>query len=113
VGEFYDGTYTKIDVDLNPLAGQTVKLILNVTALSTDPDNTALWVSPGIYRKPLPTATSTLPPAPSATITATPTQTAAPSPTATPTPLPAEQPPTLWESIRQFFDDLLRQIFGG
>jgi hypothetical protein len=113
VGEFQDRSYTEINVDLSTLAGQTVKLILNVTALNDDPNNNSFWVSPGIYRLPLPTATAT----PTATIvpTATSTVTATPTlsiPTPTPTPSP-KAPPTIWEAIQQFIDDLFKSLFGG
>jgi len=113
VGEFQDRSYTEINVDLSALAGQTVKLILNVTALNDDPDNTAFWVAPGIYRLPLPTATPTLTatsvPTATLTVTATPTRSIP-----TPTPMPAPQaPPTIWESIQQFIDDLFESWFGG
>jgi hypothetical protein len=111
VGEFFDRGFTKIDVDLSPLAGRSVKLILNVTLLDQNPLNNALWVSPGVYRIPLPTATPTLQPSATATITAAPTATAAAS--ATPAAPPEGQPPSLLEAIQQFFDDLFRQWFGG
>ncbi len=113
VGEFYDQKNTEINIDLSPLAGQTVKLILNVTALSNDSQNSAFWVSPGIYRLPLPTATPTLTattiPTTTATVTATPTLVV---PTATPAPQ-EKAPQTIWESIQKFFDDLFKKLFGG
>jgi hypothetical protein len=115
VGEFYDQKNTAVNVDLSPLAGQTVRLILNVTALNGDTQNNAYWVSPGLYRIPLPTATATLTPTATSTETPTPTATETPGPTATATPVPQEktEPPTLWESIQKFFDDLFKQLFGG
>lgn len=115
VGEFYDQKNTEINVDLSPLAGQTVKLMLNATALNGDPQNAAYWVSPGIYRIPLPPATATLTATASSTSTPTPSATSTLGPTATATPIPQEktEPATLWESIQKFFDDLLKQLFGG
>ncbi len=113
VGEFQDRKYTEINVDLSALAGQTVKFMLNVTALNADPNNNAFWVAPGIYRLPLPTATPTLTatiiPTTTSTITATPT---VPVPTPTPTPSP-KAPPTIWELMQKFFDDLFKRFFGG
>ena len=58
VGEFYDQKYTQIDIDLSALADQKVKFIIDVTPLNTDPGNHVLLASPGIYREPLPTATT-------------------------------------------------------
>jgi len=113
VGEFQDGNYSLVDVDLSALAGQRVKLILNATALNADPNNNIFWVSPGIYRLPIPTATATQ--TPTAVPTTTPTVTAtvpSAAPTVTPTPTPSA-PPTIWESMQQFFDDLFKRLFGG
>lgn len=107
-GEFYDGQYTTVDVDLSSLTGKNIKLILDVKSLNSGPTDKALWVAPGIYRDNLPTptvtltlpATSTFTPAPTVTLTAMPTSTPVPQPT---------NPPSLWESIQDFF----RNLFGG
>jgi len=112
IGEFYDQKFTEINLDLSPLAGQTVKLILNVTALNGDPQNHAFWVSPGIYRIPLPTATPTSTETTIPTTTLTPT--AAPTSTPIATPVPQEKKrETIWESIQKFFNDLFKSLFGG
>jgi hypothetical protein len=115
VGEFYDQKYTEINIDLTALAGQKVKFILNITSLNSDPGNSALWVSPGIYRKPVPTETATLTATATSPSTPTPTITLTPvPPTATPTPQPAQkEPPSTLEALRKFFDDLFKQLFGG
>jgi hypothetical protein len=104
--EFFDGQYTTVDIDLSPMAGKTIKLILDVKSLNSGLTDKALWVGPGIYRDALPTATvtQTLPatttftPAPTATLTAVPTAT--PQPTS---------PPSFWDSLQEFFNNL----FGG
>ncbi len=111
VGEFYDQKYTQIDVDISSLAGQKVKFILDITPLNADPDNHVLWVSPGVYREPLPTATSTIMPTAAATNTPAPTATQIPSPT--PTPAPQSDSQTLLEKIQNFFRDIFKNIFGG
>lgn len=79
--EVYEGKYYPVDLDLSPLAGQTLKLILVVSANGGNNQDFALWLNPHIVRQGNPpTPTNTLPP--SATFTATPTFT----PTATLTP---------------------------
>jgi hypothetical protein len=128
VGEFYDGKYSNVDVDLSRLAGQQVRLVLSVGSLSSSRDDRALWVGPRIVHTPVTppviaeTPTATLP-APSATASATPrtaamstlmaaTPTSAPTPTATPQPVPA----TPTSPIQQVIDSILsffRQLFGG
>ena len=110
VGEFYDQTYSKIDLDLSSIAGQKVKFILDVTFLNNDPNARVIWAAPGIYRQPQPTATPTLAPVP--TETSTPTLTATPVPSPTPTPLPATQP-SAWDKFQQFINDLFQKLFGG
>ncbi len=116
VGEFYDRNYTKIDIDLSPLAGQKVKFILDVTSLNSDPNVRVLWAAPGIYRLPLPTSTPTFVP----TVTSTSTPTLAPTATATVTPVPSATPvpqpaaqPSAWEKFQQFISDLFKKLFGG
>jgi hypothetical protein len=111
VGEFYDREYTEVDIDLSPLAGKAVRLTLSVTSLSADSEHGLLWVSPGIYRRPQPTATVT--PQPTPTATGTPTPTPAPPPTAAPEPPAAEEPRNALEAIWEFFSDLFRRLFGG
>ena len=48
--ETYDGKYTKVDVDLSPLAGKDVKFILTVRAKDTFDQDSALWLHPSIWR---------------------------------------------------------------
>jgi hypothetical protein len=48
--EAYDGKYTKVDVDLSPLAGKDVKFILTVRAKDTFDQDSALWIHPSIWR---------------------------------------------------------------
>jgi hypothetical protein len=114
VGEFYDRAFTRVDFDLTPLAGRSVRLILSGTSLSDDPQHGLLWVSPGIYRRPLPTATATLRPTSTATLTPAPLATPTLSvPSATAAPQPVEAPETFLDAIRRFFSDLFKQLFGG
>jgi hypothetical protein len=121
LGEFYDGKYFNLDLDLSRLAGQRVKFVLNVSSLGSATGDRALWVAPRIMHFPVeeatatgspiaPTATST--PVPSATVIARPTPmpTALPAPTAVPA-APSSTPTTLeqvWQSILSFF----QQLFG-
>jgi hypothetical protein len=112
VGEFQDGSYTEISVDLGGLTGKRVRFTLSVTMLNGDPDNAAFWVAPAIYRIPVPTATPTL--TATTTVTVTPSVTPTPAlPTPTPTPTTPQTPPTIWEAMQQFFDDLFERLFGG
>lgn len=48
--ETYDGGFTKVDVDLSPLAGKDVKLILTVRAKDTFDQDSALWIHPSVWR---------------------------------------------------------------
>ncbi len=118
LGEFYDGKYFNLDLDLSQLAGQRVKFILYVGSLGSAIDDRALWVDPHIARFPVATSTptetptATLPPA-TATPSPTPTQapTLTPPPTVVPTPAPAQAP-----SIQQIIDSIVsffQQLFGG
>ncbi len=74
IGEFYDGIYSNVDLDLTSLAGKSVKFVLSVSALGSPVDDRALWVAPRIvhFAVPAPTETSTVFP----TVTITPTATA-------------------------------------
>jgi hypothetical protein len=113
VGEFYDGKYTEVDIDLGNLAGVKVSFILEVQSLGAHPGNRALWVAPGIFRSPLPTPTASPTATPAWTSTPTPTLTPAATPTATPVPPAEEAPPSILEILQRFFENLLRSIFGG
>ena len=122
LGEFYDGKYFNLDLDLSQLSGQTVKFILDVSSLGSAAGDRALWVDPRIVHFEVPTPTSTI--TPTATL---PTDTPTPSPTATtapatatstppvvPTPVPAN--PTQAPSIQKIFESIIsffQQIFGS
>jgi hypothetical protein len=83
--EIHEGRYYPVDLDLNLLAGKTVKFILVVTANGSANEDEALWVAPRIIRQgapPAPTPT----PIPASTFTPTTTATLTPTPTATHTP---------------------------
>jgi hypothetical protein len=112
VGEFYDQKYTQIDIDLGNLAGQKIKIILDVTPLNSDPGNHVLWVLPGIYREPLPTATPTLVPTITATVAPIPTATATLMPSPIPAPISQPEPQSLMEQIQDFFNSIFKNIFG-
>ncbi len=110
-GERYDGLNYQADVDLSPLAGQSVKFILSVNASGSPTDDRALWIGPRILRSgttsssilvaPTSGASSTpFPTAVNPTTTSSsslPTMTASPLPPATLTPFPtltsSGQPP--------------------
>jgi hypothetical protein len=128
VGEFYDGKYSNVDVDLSPLAGQQVRLVISVGSLGTSADDRALWVGPHIAHTPItppvisgtptaalqapsPTASAVLRPAATPTVVS-PTPTLVPTPTATlapPAPKPASPMQQVIDSIVSFF----RNLFGG
>jgi hypothetical protein len=62
--ERYEGGVYNVDVDLTPLAGKSVKLILTTLAYGSPNGDRALWVGPRIYRansasSAAPTATQT------------------------------------------------------
>ncbi len=90
--EVYEGKYYPIDLDLGALAGETVKLILAVSANGGQKNDYAIWLNPQIIRQgtqqPTPTPTRTSTPTPTHTHTPTPTFTA----TATSTPTPTSTP---------------------
>lgn len=46
--EVYDGSLTSVDLDLSPLAGERVKLILGVLANGSPKEDEALWLAPRI-----------------------------------------------------------------
>ncbi|MBK7320047.1 NBR1-Ig-like domain-containing protein [Candidatus Villigracilis affinis] len=78
--EVYEGNSYPIDFDLSSLAGDSVKLILVVTANGGQNQDYAIWLHPFILRQGTPGPTA----APTLTFTPTPTPTA--TPTSTPTP---------------------------
>jgi hypothetical protein len=124
LGEFYDGEYFNLDLDLSSLAGQTIRFVLNVSSLGSSAGDRALWVAPRIVHFPVvvPTAIDTSTPTMPAPTT-TPTQTATatpPVPTATstmsPTPTPAAGNQNPLTSIQQIIDSIasfFQRLFGG
>ena len=46
--EVYDGNLTHLDVDLSPLAGQTVRFVLAVLANGSSAQDWAVWLFPRI-----------------------------------------------------------------
>ena len=116
LGEFYDGQYFNLDIDMSQLAGQKIQFVLNVGALGSPEDDRALWVDPRIVRFPV-AAPSATPVADTATPSATPSPVATPTVTPTfvptaPPPIIQSQPPSIQQimnSIISFFNDL----FGG
>jgi hypothetical protein len=81
--EIYEGKFYTIDMDLSPLAGQTVNFILVVEANGPNNNDNALWINPHILRQGIPTPTFT--PTATSTATSTPTKTATPTNTVTAT----------------------------
>ena len=49
-GEFYEGNYYTVDLDLSSLAGKEVKFVLSVLSLGSASGDRALWVDPHIER---------------------------------------------------------------
>lgn len=49
-GEFYEGKYFAVDLDLSPLVGEKVKFVLTILSLGSASNDRALWVDPRIYR---------------------------------------------------------------
>jgi hypothetical protein len=48
--EIYDGTVTRIDIDLGNLADKTVRFVLTAQANTKTRDNAGFWLNPQIYR---------------------------------------------------------------
>lgn len=93
--EVYEGKYYPVDLDLGPLAGQTLKFILVVSANGGNNQDYAIWLNPHIVRQgnpPTPTNTPTPTVTFTPTATFTPTQTFTPSPTFTETPTSTATP---------------------
>jgi hypothetical protein len=105
--EVYDGRITRIDVDLTPLAGNYVTLMLNVTNNGRPADAEAFWLVPSVRNRAVVVPTATAIPWP----TATPRPTATPGgPTATPggpptTVAPEPYPAAVWAAMRQLAND--------
>jgi hypothetical protein len=123
LGEFYDGKYFNLDLDLSQLAGQKIKFILNVSSLGSAAGDRALWVDPRIMHfqavAPTPVDTATATPAPTSSPTPSPTPTTPPMPTAPPSPeapTPTAVSPSQVPSVQQILDSILsffQQLFGG
>lgn len=121
LGEFYDGKYFNLDLDLSGLAGHKVKLVLDIMPLGSATGDRALWVAPRIVRFPVTEATATSTPtmAPS-TSTPTPGKTAtapaAATATAVSAPSPTPAAPGQPSPIQQVLDAIatfFQQLFGG
>ncbi len=117
LGEFYDGKYFNLDLDLSPEAGQKVKFVLYVSSLGSATGDRALWVAPRIVHFPAaqPTVTETsTPTAIASTATLSPASKATATPILMPTaaPTPATQP----SPVQQVLDSIVsffQQLFGG
>jgi hypothetical protein len=121
LGEFYDGEYFNLDLDLSSLAGQKIRFVLIVSSLGSPAGDRALWVAPRIVQFPviaptsINTSTSTLP-APSSTpisiSTPVPTSTLTLTPTLTPAPANQNQLPSIQQIINSIIS-FFQQLFGG
>jgi hypothetical protein len=118
-GEFQDGRYYSLDLDLSSLAGQRLDFILRVSPLGSSLDDRALWVGPRIVH----TLISTYTPGPVSTLLPA-TSTAVPSITPTFTPLspavsptsapgPGPNPPSYLRQIIDAILAFLQRLFGG
>lgn len=96
--EKYEGRYYAANVDLTPLAGQTVQFILTVLSYGSPIGDRAVWVAPRIAGPgsatpitPVPPTQTSIPPTNTSvppTSTIVPPTDASPSPTSTNTPIP-------------------------
>jgi hypothetical protein len=123
LGEFYDGKYYDLNLDLTPLAGQQVRFVLSVGSLGSANGDRALWAGPRIVNlQPGAPAIASTPttevPAASATPTmaptATPTVSPVPTATATTTPTPAAGGSV--SPVQQFIDSVIsffQRVLGG
>ncbi len=118
LGEFYDGKYFNLDLDLSQFAGQKIRFVLSVNGLGNSTGDRALWVAPRIvhFTVATPTAGATLSPSstPSPTATAAPSQT--PVPTVALTPTPAAGNPNPAPAIQQIVESIIsffRRLVGG
>jgi hypothetical protein len=97
--EVYEGKYYPVDLDLSSLNGETLKLILVVSANGGNNQDFAIWLNPHIVRQGnpptptnTPTSTNTFTPTATFTPTLTFTPTFTPTPTFTETPTPTNTP---------------------
>ena len=112
LGEFQDGQYFELDLDLSELAGQQVRFVLSTNNLGDSTGDRALWVAPRIVHLQGPAAPTVSAPSATATVTTIPSPTSSPS-AATPTaPAPAITPaapiPQFFESLLEFFRGLFQ-----
>lgn len=121
LGEFYDGKYFNLDLDLYRLAGQRVKFALSVGSLGSASGDRALWVAPRIVHLAVATASATEAPTqtvPASTITAVLSPVPSATPAAMPTSEPTATPPAVSQpsSLQQFIDSIVsffHRLFGG
>ena len=48
--EVYDGDFTRVDIDLSPLAGKSVEFILTVLNNGDNQEDWVFWLRPAILR---------------------------------------------------------------
>lgn len=122
IGEFYDNQYFDLDLDLSPLAGRKIQIILSVSSLGNAEGDRALWVEPRIVHLQVPTIT----PIPTATLMPTVTRvpdtptvifvstSIPPTPTATPLVEVGQQgSPSILEEIIEWFLSFFQGLFGN
>ncbi|HCB01217.1 MAG TPA: hypothetical protein DEP19_02440 [Anaerolineae bacterium] len=90
--EAYEGKYYTIDLNLNSLAGETLKFILEVNANGGHNEDYAIWLNPRIVRVGNPPPSMTASRTPTITLTPTSTFTTTSTFTLTPTETPTETP---------------------
>lgn len=119
LGEFYDGNYFNLDLDLGRFAGQKSKVVLSVSSLGNSAGDRALWVAPRIVNFPVsiptPGVTST-PVLPISTASITQTPTAGSAGTGTAVPVPTTTPQGPLPSIQQIINNIIsffNQLLGG
>ena len=112
IGEFYDGLYSNVDLDLSDLAGKTVKFVLGVSALGPSMDDRALWVAPHIvhFEASMPIATATAATGTSSPVPTIPTQTPLPIFTPSPTPMPVSPGSEVNQNFSLTIAEIIDQI---
>jgi Ig-like domain from next to BRCA1 gene len=117
-GEFFDGKYFHLDLDLSQLAEKKVSFVLRIYALGSPVDDRALWIAPQIVHFPvtpiLPTPTSTARvESPTATLSPSPTNAFKPALTPTPTSGSGNQnsPPSLAQIVG-YIVAFLKRLLG-
>jgi Ig-like domain from next to BRCA1 gene len=109
-GEFYDGKYFHLDLDLSKLAGERIRFILRIYTLGSPVDDRALWVAPQLVHFPV----TPVPPSPTGTPrrgSPTPAPSSTPTPIsrtgATPTPTPGPGNQGAVPSLSQIIQNIL------